>query len=90
MKDAYPLHQIDDSLRLMGRQEWLSTMDLASSYWQVAMSPDASRKAAFVTHAGLSVSGDALQSLQHAGNVRTTHGLCPVRYAMVTLFGIPG
>ena len=53
VKDAYPLHQIDDSLRLMGRQEWFSTMDLASSYWQVAMSPDASRKAAFVTHAGL-------------------------------------
>ena len=28
-------------------------MDLASGYWQVAMSPDASRKAAFVTHEGL-------------------------------------
>ena len=28
-------------------------MDLASGYWQVAMSPDANRKAAFVTHEGL-------------------------------------
>ena len=28
-------------------------MDLASGYWKVAMSPDASRKAASVTHEGL-------------------------------------
>ena len=53
VKDAYLLPRIDDSLRLLGRQQWFSTMDLASGYWQVAMSPDASRKAAFVTHEGL-------------------------------------
>ena len=53
VKDAYPLPHIDDSLRLLGRQQWFSTMDLASGYWQVAMSQDASRKAAFVTHAAL-------------------------------------
>ena len=41
------------SLRLLGRQQWFSTMDLASGYWQVAMSPDVSRKAAFVIHTGL-------------------------------------
>ena len=53
VKDAYPLPHIDDSLRLLGRQQWLFTMDLASVYWQVAMSPDASWKATFVTHTGL-------------------------------------
>ena len=53
VKDACPLARIDDSLRLMGRHQWFSTMDLASGYWQVAMSPDASRKVAFVTHEGL-------------------------------------
>ena len=52
-KDAYPLQRIDDSLRLLGNQQWFSTMDLASGYWQVAMSPDAKRKAAFVTNEGL-------------------------------------
>ena len=52
-KDAYPLPQIDDSLRLLGNQQWFSTMDLASGYWQVGMSPDAKRKAAFVTNEGL-------------------------------------
>ena len=47
-KDAYPLPRIDDSLRLLGNQQWFSTMDLAIGYWQVAMSPEAKRKAAFV------------------------------------------
>ena len=52
-KDAYPLPRIDDSLRLLGNQQWFSTMDLASGYWQVAMSPAAKRKAAFATNEGL-------------------------------------
>ena len=53
VKDAYPLPRIDDSLRLLGNQQWFSTMDLASGYWQVAMSPKAKGKAAFVTNEGL-------------------------------------
>ena len=53
VKDAYPLPRIDESLRLLGNQQWFSTMDLASGYWQVAMSPEAKRKAAFVTNEGL-------------------------------------
>ena len=51
--DAYPLPRIDDSLRLLGNQQCFSMMDLASGYWQVAMPPDAKRKAAFVTNEGL-------------------------------------
>ena len=53
IKDAYPLPRIDDLLWLLGNQQWFSTMDLASGYWQVAMSPEAKRKAAFVTNEGL-------------------------------------
>ena len=52
-KNAYPLPRIDDLLRLLGNQQWFSTMDLASGYWQVAMSLEAKRKAAFVTNEGL-------------------------------------
>ena len=48
VKDAYPPPRIDDSLRLLGNQQWFSTMDLASGYWQVAISTDVKRKAAFV------------------------------------------
>ena len=47
------LPRIDDSLRLLGNQQWFSTMDLASGHWQVAMSPNAKRKAAIVTNEGL-------------------------------------
>ena len=50
VKDTYPLLRIDDSLRLLGNQQWFSTMGLPSGYWQVAMSVDAKWKAAFVTH----------------------------------------
>ena len=53
VKDVYPLPRFDDSLQLLGYQQWFSTMDLASGYWQVAMSTDAKRKAAFVTHEAL-------------------------------------
>ena len=53
VKNTYPLPRIDDSLRLLGNQEWSSAMDLASGYWQVAMSANAKRKAALVTHEGL-------------------------------------
>ena len=52
-KDAYPLPRIDDSLRLLGNQQWFSTMNLASEYWQVTMSPEAKHKAVFVTNEGL-------------------------------------
>ena len=30
VKDAYPLPRIDDSLRLLGNQQWFSTMDLSA------------------------------------------------------------
>ena len=53
VKDVYPLPRIDDSIRLLGNQQWFSTMELASGYWQVAMSADAKWKVAFVTHEGL-------------------------------------
>ena len=63
IKEAYLFTRIDDSLWLLGNQQWFSTMDLASGYWQVAMSPDAKRKAAFVTNeasVSVSVPGDTV------------------------------
>ena len=40
VKDTNPLPRIDDSLHLLGNQQWFSTMDMASEYWHVAMSLD--------------------------------------------------
>ena len=53
VKDAYPLPRIDDSLSALSGAKWVSTLDLASGYWQVPMDPASSYKAAFVTTSGL-------------------------------------
>ncbi|KAL5509064.1 hypothetical protein EMCRGX_G004346 [Ephydatia muelleri] len=38
-KDAQPLPRIDDTLDVLGSAQWFSTLDLASGYWQVEVSP---------------------------------------------------
>ena len=40
VKDAYPLPHIDDTLDMLAGKKWFSTLDLASGYWQVSLSPD--------------------------------------------------
>ena len=51
--NAYPLPRIDDTLDMLAGKRWFSTLDLASGYWQVSLSPEASCKTSFATHSGL-------------------------------------
>ena len=51
VKDAYP--RIDDTLDMLAGKRWFSTLDLASGYWQVSLSPEARCKTAFATHSSL-------------------------------------
>ena len=37
VKDGFPLRSVDDSQAALSGSRWFSTLDLASSYWQVAM-----------------------------------------------------
>ena len=51
--DEFPLPRIDETLDLLARAKYFTTLDLASGYWQVPMEPTAQEKTAFVTHCGL-------------------------------------
>ena len=44
--------RIDDTLDMLAGKRWFSTLDLASGYWQVSLSPEARCKTAFATHSG--------------------------------------
>ena len=52
-KDAYPLPRIDDTISAFNGAQWFSTLDLTSGYWQVGMTEEAQKKAAFCLPGGL-------------------------------------
>jgi len=51
-KDSYPLPRIDTCLDALGGSKYFSTLDLRSSFWQVAIDPRDADKTAFVTRKG--------------------------------------
>ena len=51
--DVFPLPRIDDTLDLLAKTKYFTTLDLASGYWQVKMDPQSQEKTAFTTHSGL-------------------------------------
>jgi len=52
-RDCYPLPRIDELLDMFGKAKYFTTLDLASGYWQVAMTPEDQQKTAFITSQGL-------------------------------------
>ena len=52
-KDSYPLPRIDDSLDFLARGQFITTLDLARGYWQVAVAEESRPKTAFISHVGL-------------------------------------
>ena len=51
--DVYPLPRVDDLLDLLSNNDYFSTLDLASGYWQVKMEESSKEKTAFTTEVGL-------------------------------------
>lgn len=52
IKDHFPLPLIDDQIDRLQGNEWFSTLDLASGYYQVPVEPLSREKTAFVTPDG--------------------------------------
>ena len=53
VKDSYPLPRVDESLDFLSRGKFITTLDLARGYWQVAVAEESRPKTAFITHCGL-------------------------------------
>ena len=51
--DEFPLPRIDDTLDLLARAKYFTTLDLTSGYWQVPMEESSQEKTAFITYSGL-------------------------------------
>ena len=53
--DVFPLPRVDESLHLLSKERYFSTLDLSSGYWQVKMAPESIEKTAYmyITHSGL-------------------------------------
>jgi hypothetical protein len=52
-QDAYPLPRIDDIFDSLGQAKWFTSLDLASGYWQVEVTPQDREKTAFITSFGI-------------------------------------
>jgi hypothetical protein len=63
-KDAFPLPLISDCLDALSENIFMSTLDMASGYWQITIHPADREKTAFITRFGL---------FEH---VRMSFGLC--------------
>ena len=53
VKDAFPLPLISDCLESLAENQFMSTLDMASGYWQVGVHPGDRDKTAFITKYGL-------------------------------------
>ncbi len=53
VKDSYPLPRIDESLDFLARGTFISTIDLARDYWQVAVAENSKPMTAFISQCGL-------------------------------------
>ena len=51
-RDSFPLPRIDDSIAMLGKARYFTSLDLGSAFWQIPMIPEDCEKTAFVTTTG--------------------------------------
>ena len=52
-RDVYPLSRIDDTLSMLQKGRYFSTLDLYAGYWQIPLDKNSREKTAFTTDNGL-------------------------------------
>ncbi len=52
-KDVYPLPRKEDSLAMLKKGNFFTTLDLFAGYWQIPLASDSKEKTAFITDSGL-------------------------------------
>ena len=52
-KDVYPLPRIDDSLAMLSKGKFFTTLDLWAGFWQIPLNSKSKEKTAFITDSGL-------------------------------------
>ena len=52
VEDPYPLSLIDNLLRKMRSAKYISSVDIASAFWQIPMHPEHSKYTGFITPGG--------------------------------------
>ena len=52
-KDAFSLPLISDCIESLAGNRYMSTLDMASGYWQIEIHPDDREYTAFITRFGL-------------------------------------
>ncbi|EPB78884.1 zinc knuckle [Ancylostoma ceylanicum] len=57
--DYYPLPRIEDILTKIAGHKYYTTLDLASGYMQLLLSPESQRKCGWATHRGHEISGSS-------------------------------
>ena len=75
VEDAVPIPKINQTFDALNGQKYLSSLDLASGYWQVPVAKEDRHKTAFVTPIWriLRVCNDALRAVQRPWEVPATH-----------------
>lgn len=78
-KDSYPLLRVDESLDFLVRGQFITTLDLARGYWQVASGSCrgvTTKDSLHISLRSLPVSCSPLQSLQRTSNISETDEQC--------------
>jgi hypothetical protein len=93
-KDSYPLPHIDESLDFLARGKFITTLDLARGYWQVAVAEESRPKTAFISHCGLFQFRVLPFGLQRTCHISEANAQCAlskkiVLYIWMTLLLLP-